>query len=68
MSIRSDDHHFPRAGISEKLLAGPNSPSAGPTFPRLDAATPMADSKSNVEGRGILVIGLIAVLVAGCMC
>ena len=47
ISIRIADHHFPRAGISEKLLAGPKSPSAGPTFPRLDAATPMADSKPN---------------------
>ena len=47
ISIKKAAHHLPSVGISIKLLAGPKLPKAGPTFPKLEAATPIEDSKSN---------------------
>lgn len=47
ISIKKAAHHFPRVGISVKLLVGPKSPKAGHTFPKLEAATPIEDSKSS---------------------
>ena len=47
ISIKKAAHNFPAVGISVKLLEGPNSPKAGPTLPKLEAATPIEDSKSN---------------------
>lgn len=46
-SIRKEAHHFPSKGNSLYENEGPKLPNAGPTFPKLEAATPMADSKSN---------------------
>ena len=47
ISIKNEAHHFPNTGISENEKAGPNSPNAGPTFPRLEAATPIDEVKSS---------------------
>ena len=33
--------------VIQKVFVGPNAPIDGPTFPRLDAETPRADSKSS---------------------
>ena len=45
-NIKKDDHHFAKRGNSKKVFIGPNEPIEGPTFPRLEAETPSADSKS----------------------
>ena len=45
-SIKKDDHHLAKRGNSEKVFIGPQDPIEGPTFPKLDAETPNADSKS----------------------
>ena len=53
-SIKKDDHHLASNGNSKKVCVGPNAPMDGPTFPRLDAETPRADSKSSV-GLGLSI-------------
>ena len=52
-SIKKEAHHLPRRGNSLKENDGPKFPSAGPTFPKLDAATPIADSKSKPNALNI---------------
>ena len=44
-SIKKDAHHFPVIDKPLKLKEGPNSPKAGPTFPKLEAATPIEETK-----------------------
>ena len=45
-NIKKDDRHLAKRGKSKKVFIGPNEPIEGPTFPRLEAETPNADSKS----------------------
>ena len=45
-SIKKQDHHLAKKGSSEKVFIGPNEPIEGPTFPKLEAETPNADTKS----------------------
>ena len=45
-NIKKDDHHFAKRGNSKKVFIGPNEPIEGPTFPKLEAETPNADTKS----------------------
>ena len=47
ISIRKEAHHLLHIDILSNENAGPKSPKAGPTFPRLEAATPMEVIKSN---------------------
>ena len=46
-NIKNEHHHLPIAGRELKLLNGFRLPNAGPTFPKEEAAPPMADSKSS---------------------
>ena len=46
-SIKKEHQYFPISGKLSKLLIGPKVPSAGPTFPRDDAAPPIAETKSS---------------------
>ena len=54
-SIKKDDHHLASNGNSKKVFVGPNIPIDGPTFPRLDAETPSADSKSRPKNAKTIV-------------
>ena len=53
--IKKDDHHLANRGRSKNGFIGPNEPIEGPTFPRLEADTPNADSKSRPNNAKTIV-------------
>ena len=54
-NIKKDDHHLAKRGKSKNVFIGPNKPIEGPTFPRLEAETPNADSKSRPNNAKTIV-------------
>lgn len=46
ISIKKEQNHFAASDKCEKLSVGLTEPSAGPIFPKEDAAAPKADKKS----------------------
>ena len=53
-SIKKYDHHLAIMGNSKNGFIGPNEPIEGPTFPRLEADTPKADSKARPNNACLL--------------
>ena len=46
-NIKKESHHVPAIDKPLKLKEGPNAPNAGPTCPKLEAATPIEETKSS---------------------
>ena len=54
-NIKKDAHHLAKRGKSKNVFIGPKEPIDGPTFPRLEAETPNADSKSRPKNAKTIV-------------